>query len=99
MVLRRIATLNSADNAGGGRLIPGPNNLGTIAINGQGIATFGDLVEDHSPNDDDEHDDARLISGGTSNVFGYGFPLIREGDIATCGHSVVIVDSRIFTNS
>lgn len=68
---------------GGGRILGGSPNVGS---EGRAIAKVGDRVEPHG---EDEHKNAVIIEGSPT-VTVNNLPVAREGDLASCGHVIVV---------
>ena len=77
--MARIAV--SGDSCGG--LIVA---AGRSTIDGDGIARIGDLITPHGPTDA-RHVGSRIVSGSFRTRVG-GRRMSRDGDYATCGHTI-----------
>ena len=67
-----------------GGVITGPG-APTVLVNGSPVSTLGDTV---TPHGDPPHSSATIIKSSTT-VFANGRGIVRAGDKASCGHSVV----------
>lgn len=71
-----------ADAAGG--TISGPG-CPTVFVNGSPISTLGDLVTPHPPGP--PHSPSPTMIQASTTVFAGGKGVVREGDLASCGHA------------
>lgn len=71
-------------------------NLGTVFVEGKPISIFGDNITNHNVGGD-SHNGARLSIEASPTVFAYGRGIIRSGDHATCGGTVVATTIKTFT--
>lgn len=69
------------DSSGG--LITGPG-VSSVKINGSKISVVGDLVASHGSG---PHAAATMLQG-SSSVFAGGKGICRQGDSASCGHTL-----------
>lgn len=83
--MAKIALTNDSNyTVGGGKILGGSPNV--TSEGGKAIAKVGDLVEPHG---EGEHANAVIIEGSPS-VTVNGIPAAREGDLASCGHRIVV---------
>ena len=79
-----IAKLNSPTTLVGGKgLILGPG-APTVFAEGFVVSTLGDQV---APHGEPPHTKATVI--GASTVIAMGRPVVKNGDVATCGDTVI----------
>jgi uncharacterized Zn-binding protein involved in type VI secretion len=76
------------DSAGG--LILGPG-IPKVLINGSPVAVVGDAVAPHGQY---QHAAPVLIEG-SAKVFAGGKPVCRQGDAASCGHTIANGSSNV----
>ena len=67
-----------------GGVIIGPG-APTVLVNGSPVSTLGDAV---TPHGEPPHAAAKIITS-SKTVFAQGKGIVRAGDKASCGHSVV----------
>jgi uncharacterized Zn-binding protein involved in type VI secretion len=77
------ATLTGVDTAGGGLITAQPGAPEFVAVKGQTWATLGALVAFHGIG----LHEAAVIATGSAFVRIAGVPVVRAGDLATCGHA------------
>lgn len=82
--------------SGGLVLLPPPpsQHLRNIFVNVAPIVVVGQRVQSHGPS---PHNTATMAQG-SPNVFAYGLPVCREGDLASCGDPASNGSTNVFVN-
>jgi len=73
------------------------NGSSNVSFEGRVVALVGDKVRPHPPYpnpNDNEHQHATLITGSPDITIG-GIAVVREGDLASCGHPVTVTANTI----
>lgn len=95
--MSKIALCNDPDswvNTTAGTLVSA-NGSSNVSFEGKTVALVGDLVNPHSPYPPDEaHHYATLVTGSPDITIN-GIPVVREGDLASCGHVVTVTANTI----
>ncbi len=80
----------SSDLVGAGTIV-NTNGISSVLVGGQIPATLGDEVTSHGSG---SHSAAVMIEASTT-VFAQGVGICRQGDAASCGHTVATGDNTV----
>lgn len=75
-------SLVGVDRAGG--VITGPG-ISSWTLNGSRISLLGDSVTPHAPPDTPHSGSPVMVQGSSWFTFN-GIPVVRQGNLASCGH-------------
>lgn len=71
------------------------NGSFNVSFEGRTVALVGDYVNPHLPYPPvTAHQNATLVTGSPDITIG-GIPVVREGDLASCGHTVTVTANTI----